>query len=142
MFSESCIPSDTVQAYLETEYRVHENDVYVLRVGQVSTELLAAHKRRRAQCSAFITACNPFSQSLSDNENRERQAALEEELRTRGLAYAPGIGQHPSNQWPGEESFLIFDLSLEAAKKLGVRLEQNALIWCDADAKPQLILLR
>jgi hypothetical protein len=33
-------------------------------------------------------------------------------------------------------------MSLEAAKKLAAQLEQNAILWCDADATPQLILLR
>lgn len=52
------------------------------------------------------------------------------------------IGQHPSNAWAGEESFLCFGISLEAAKALGRRFEQNAIVWSAADAIPQLILLR
>ncbi len=52
------------------------------------------------------------------------------------------IGQHPSNSWAGEESFLVFGVSLEAAKALGRRFEQNAIVWSAADAVPQLILLR
>ena len=41
-----------------------------------------------------------------------------------------------------EESFLVYGLTLEAAKALGTRLEQNAFIWSGEDAVPQLILLR
>jgi hypothetical protein len=33
-------------------------------------------------------------------------------------------------------------MSLEAAKKLANQFAQNAIVWCDADAIPQLILLR
>lgn len=33
-------------------------------------------------------------------------------------------------------------ISLEAAKELGARYEQNAIVWAGADAMPQLILLR
>ena len=104
--------------------------------------LAAAHKRYRVECSAYITACNPFSQILDDAANAERHAALGREISQRSLASIEGIGQHPSNQWPGEASHLIFGLTLEAAKALGTRLEQNAIVWAGGDAVPQLILLR
>jgi hypothetical protein len=138
----SAIAPATLQAYLETDYRVHGEPGFTLRVGRTSAELLAAHKRRRTDCSAFLTACNPFSQPLDAAANAARQAALAKELSGRSLAFVPGVGQHPSNGWPGEDGFLVFGLTLEAAKALGTRLEQNGLVWSGADAVPQLILLR
>jgi hypothetical protein len=138
----SAIDPPTLQAYLETDYRVHGEPGFTLRVGRASAELLAAHKRRRTDCSAFLTACNPFSQPLDAAASAARQAALAKELSGRSLAFVPGVGQHPSNGWPGEDSFLVFGLTLEAAKALGTRLEQNGLVWSGADAVPQLILLR
>ncbi|WP_310387414.1 DUF3293 domain-containing protein [Roseateles sp.] len=74
--------------------------------------------------------------------NTQRNLDLAAELRTRSLASVEGIGQHPSNQHPGEVSYLIFGLTLEAAKTLGTKWEQNAIIWSGADAMPQLITLR
>ncbi len=142
MLPASAIAPPTLQAYLETDYRVHGEPGFTLRVGRASAELLAAHKRRRTDCSAFLTACNPFSQPLDAAANAARQAALAKELSGRSLAFLPGVGQHPSNGWPGEDSFLVFGLTLEAAKALGMRLEQNGLVWSGADAVPQLILLR
>jgi hypothetical protein len=127
----SAIDPPTLQAYLETDYRVHGEPGFTLRVGRASAELLAAHKRRRTDCSAFLTACNPFSQPLDAAANAARQAALAKELSGRSLAFLPG-----------EDSFLVFGLTLEAAKALGMRLEQNGLVWSGADAVPQLILLR
>ncbi len=142
MLPASAIDPPTLQAYLETDYCVHGEPGFTLRVGRASAELLAAHKRRRTDCSAFLTACNPFSQPLDAAANAARQAALAKELSGRSLAFVPGVGQHPSNGWPGEDSFLVFGLTLEAAKALGTRLEQNGLVWSGADAVPQLILLR
>lgn len=142
MLPASAIDPPTLQAYLETDYRVHGEPGFTLGVGRASAELLAAHKRRRTDCSAFLTACNPFSQPLDTAANAARQAALAKELSGRSLAFVPGVGQHPSNGWPGEDSFLVFGLTLEAAKALGMRLEQNGLVWSGADAVPQLILLR
>lgn len=142
MFSESAIDPRTVQAYLETEYRVHGEPGLTLRVGQASSVLLSAHKLRKADCSAFLTACNPFSEPYDAALNAARQAALAKELSRRSLIFLPGIGQHPSNEWPGEDSFLVFGLTLEAAKVLGLKFEQNGFVWNGADAVPQLILLR
>lgn len=142
MFSASAIDPRTVQAYLETEYRVHGEPGFTLRVGQASADLLSAHKRHKVDCSAFLTACNPFSEQSDAAANSARQAALAKELSRRSLTFLPGIGQHPSNEWPGEDSFLVFGLTLEAAKVLGSKLEQNGFVWTGADSVPQLILLR
>ena len=79
---------------------------------------------------------------VNDTDNRIRQRELADELVRRGLAYLPGIGQHPSNNWPGEESFLVLDVNLQSAKKLGEQYEQNAIVWCGAAGLPELILLR
>lgn len=142
MFLASAIDPRTTQAYLETEYCVHGEPGFTLRVGQASAELLAVHKRQKAECSAFLTACNPFSLVADEAANAVQQVALAKELSSRSLAYLPGIGQHPSNKWPGEESFLVFGLTLEAAKVLGARFEQNGFVWSGVDAVPRLILLR
>ena len=94
LFSASTIDSVTVQAYRETEYRVFAEPVFTLRVGQASAELLAAHKFRRTDCSAFLTACKPYSQAFDAASNAQRQVGLAKELKQRSLALEPGIGQH------------------------------------------------
>ena len=142
LFSASAIDQRTIQAYLETEYRVRGESGLTLRVGQANAALLAAHDRHRADCSAFLTACNPYSEPFDEAANAARQADLSDELLRRHLAFLPGIGLHPSNGWPGEDSFLVFGLMLEAAKALGTQFKQNGFVWCGADAVPQLILLR
>lgn len=142
MLFESTIDASTLQAYLETKYGVQGDEPFTLKVDELCPPLAAAHKRHRVDCSAYITACNPFSQILDDAANAARHAALGQELGRRSLANIEGVGKHPSNQWPGEASYLIFGLTLEAAKTLGTRMEQNAIVWSGADAVPQLILLR
>ncbi|MEO5341122.1 MAG: DUF3293 domain-containing protein [Magnetococcus sp. MYC-9] len=140
--SGSCIDTATLQAYLETDYRVEGPPAFTLRVGTVSLELAAAHWAQRVESSAFISACNPYSQLLDEVANAERHAALEHQLCQSGLVCLPGVGRHPANPWPGEASLLVFGMTLEAAMALGSQWEQNAIIWNGADAKPQLILLR
>ena len=116
-------------------------DPVVLEIDVASPALLALHRRRGVDCSCFITACNPFSRLLDSHSNQLRQDDLAAELRHRSLAYLSGEGRHPSNGWPAEPSFLVLGLALEAAKSLGRRHEQNAIVWSGPDAVPQLVML-
>jgi hypothetical protein len=138
----SLISPQIIQVYRETEYRVLAEPAFVLRIAEASAELLDLYGRFGVSCAAFVTACNPYSASLADDDNRERQAKLERQLRSRSLRFLPGIGQHPSNEWLGEPSFLILALSLASARALGERLEQSAVVWAGQDGVPQLVLLR
>jgi hypothetical protein len=142
LFSASVIHPDLIQAYMETEFRVLGGVPFTLRVGAPSNELLATHKAHQVECSAFLTACNPYSQEVSESDNSERQKSLATELASRALTFIDGVGQHPSNNWPGEQSFLVLGLDLEASKTLGDRFGQNAIVWSGSDGAPQLILLR
>jgi hypothetical protein len=141
LFSDSTLPPGLIQAYRETHYKVPGLEL-ALVIDQPNPALELAHHRHRADCSAFITACNPYSAELTPGENERRQRHLAEELRSRSLSFADGVGQHPSNGWAGEPSFLVFGLTLEAAKSLCTRLEQNGFVWSGADAVPKLILLK
>lgn len=142
LFPDSVIDAGLIQAYRETHYQVHGAEPFTLRVDEPSAALAGAHKRFRTDCSAYLTACNPFSEDVGAASNAQRHADLGLELARRSLAHIEGIGQHPSNQWPGEPSYLVFGLKLEATKTLGRALRQNAIVWSDADAVPRLILLR
>lgn len=142
MLLKSIIDTATLTAYEETHYIVQGDDSFTLHIGQFCPALAAAHKKNHVYCSAFITAFNPFSEPLSAPENAHLHADLGHELVGRGAVFMEGVGQHPSNQWPGEISYLVFGLPLEAAMALGVRFRQNAIIWSGANAVPQLVVLR
>ncbi len=142
MFSESTLPQDLIQAFCETEYKVFVDSPFVLTVGIASQELTLLYRAHKVACAVFITAFNPFSKELTAEENHRRQAALAKELTLRSLDFVEGVGRHPSGDWPGEPSFLVFGLELEAAKSLGIAYDQNAIIWCGAEAVPNLVLLK
>ena len=142
MLQDSVITKSAIQAYLETNYHVHGATPLTLNIGAANAGLAALHTSHSVESSAYVTACNPFSQALDDSANDARQAVLARELHQHGQTYIKGIGQHPTNGWTGEQSFLVLGLSREDAKMLGARHEQNAIVWCDQDAKPELVLLR
>ena len=107
-----------------------------------SPGLALLHEAWRTKYSAFITACNPLGTTVEDAVNIQRQTALAQELTVQGRLAIPGIGQHPTGDWPGEPSYWVPGLTREAAQKLGVQFQQNAIIWAGSDALPELILLR
>lgn len=137
----SVIPSATLSSYQETDYRVFLEPPLVLHIGVASKELSVLYFQFNTDSAAFITAGNPYSQPLAAAANAMRQAELAAELKQRGLSFFEGEGRHPSGDW-AEPSYLVLGLSLDEAKAMGRRCEQNAVVWCGADAVPELVLLR
>lgn len=132
----------TIKAYLETDYCVFGESQFVLRAGIPNESLAKLYKRLKTNCGVFLTAFNPFSDDVGVAANTVRQVELEKELNRRNLTFFDGIGKHPSGEWAAEPSYFALGLSLEAAKALGKKYDQNAVIWCGSDAIPELILLR
>jgi hypothetical protein len=127
------------QAFTETDYIVHHEPHFTMNIGKVSLELKQLMDHHNALGAAFITAWNPFSEQLSQQKNEERQDALKAELKKRSLKFIDGIGQHPSNNWPGEPSVLVLGLSKEAARSLAGHYEQHAFVWVASGAIPELV---
>lgn len=139
---KSAIDPDTLRAYVETHYRVLGDAPTTLHIGHANPDLAKLHRTFGVDCSAFITAANPFSALTGATANAVRQAALAEQLGLMKLSFIEGIGEHPSGTWPGEPSFLVLGLILSDAKQLAMKHGQNAIVWCGSDTVPQLILLR
>ena len=142
MFSESALAPTLIQAYMATLYRVDAAPPFVLKVGEPNESLAQLLTQQNVECAAYLTACNPLGQLLSDADNLHRQSELENELNRRSLQFICGTGQDIQGEWLGEDSFLILGLSLEASRALARQYEQNAFVWCAKDAIPQLILLK
>lgn len=142
MNEKSKLAPDLISAYEVTNFHVKTEPAFTLNVGKASEELKTLFKQNNVSNAAFITAWNPYSKSLSDEENKARNNELKNELIIRSLKFIDGFGQDQLGQWSGEDSFLVLGIELEASKKLGSQFEQNAIVWSDKDAIPQLILLR
>ena len=146
MFPKSAISQSLIEAYLAGDYRVDSELPFTLKVDVFSESLALLLQRHQCDCAAYLTACNPLGQDVGDIENAARQAELGRELKGRSLRVIDGVGLDGQSEevqkWPGEASFLVLGLSLEASRALGRKYEQNALIWCSKDAVPQLVLLR
>lgn len=113
-----------------------------MKIDHACAQLLLLHRHHQVASSAFITAWNPYSNQLSQEQNNLRQEQLRKNMQNDGFIVYAGEGKHPSGNWEGEDSLLILGISLEEAKAEGVRWGQNAIVWSDADAIPQLMLLK
>ncbi|MBU0653842.1 MAG: DUF3293 domain-containing protein [Gammaproteobacteria bacterium] len=129
-----------LDAYLATHYEVkHAASAFTLHIGQSSAELLALLQKTGLTGAAFITAWNPHSKPHLQAENRRAQQRLLEDLQQAGCMVIPAAGVDPDSQWPGEESVLALGLAQADAVQLSRKYSQNAIVWADADAVPQLL---
>jgi hypothetical protein len=116
-------------AYLATEYWVGDaaNGPFAIRVGEMSFDLEELLIEEVAVEWAYVTACNPGSVPLSDDENRARTDELRETLVETGLRFYAGVAVAPDGDWR-EPSFLVLDLSEGDALRLAREFEQNAIV--------------
>ena len=49
---------------------------------------------------------------------------------------------YPAGAWPRELSYFALGIDEGAARQLGRRFDQDAVVWAGADAVPKLLLLR
>ena len=129
-------------AYLSTTYRTFiddENQLDII-VGQANHALDQLLSSRGADSYAFITAWNPFSKTVSEEQNHTANEALKSELGQYSVYEGIGIPKQPS-KWEGEQSFLILGINRDEATRLGTKYEQNAIIYGEAGSEPVLLML-
>jgi hypothetical protein len=137
------IHPDKVRAYLATDYRLgHTSQDIVLTIGQRSERLAALFASSGFNCGAFLTAYNPHGSVQPDTANDQGHAELGGKLKALGLQIIEGLGSEVGSDWPAEKSYFALGLSLETAKAIGTRFDQDAIVWVGPDAVAQLILMR
>jgi hypothetical protein len=141
--THSDVPAEQIEAYRKTDYRCGQGpDALVLHI-DVRSGALAQLYTSVGHCSGvFITAYSPFGQPGSREANEAAHARLGAELKGLGRPVIEGVGADPTGHWPEERSYFVLGVDLESAKGLGLRYQQNAIVWVGADAVPTLILLR
>lgn len=138
----STLSTQLVEAYEAAEYCVDAGVSFVLRIGRPSAALARVLRRHGTAACAFITACNPEGQLLSAAENAARTLELEADLRRFSPLLLPASGVDPAGHWPEEPGFLVLGCAPAVIEVLGRRYRQNAVVLCQEDAVPRLLLLR
>jgi hypothetical protein len=75
----------------------------------------------------LLTAENPYSQQLSNKQNKERTKVLGDYLALEGFSSYKAAGLSTSGK-PSERYYLIANIELEKAEYLGCLFHQYALI--------------
>ncbi len=116
---------DLLHHYLSTEYRVTDPPL-VIRIRHLHTELDKLLQDYKCTDWAYITASNPASIVLPDNENMARHQMLGEDLKGYLCFEGYGVGKDP--EWKPERSLLVVGIDQDAAKALGNKYGQNAIV--------------
>lgn len=127
---ELIIPADLIRAYEAAHYWVDfPAGRIVLKIGQPFASIDGFDGRSRL---AIVTACNPFSEVLGDDENTERQALLIEAVEAAGLRWFHAAGADAEEKWTPEPSLAILDPSDQQLDAWMEAFGQNAVVVADA----------
>jgi hypothetical protein len=139
-------PDDALlQAYRATCYHVSApGNALQLRVGQYDAGLAKLLREAWVDSAALITAWNPDSELRDRSVNEAAQRALVQQLSAAGhpcLAgrNVPDDKSTDARTWI-EDSVLVLEVTLEAAREIAARCGQLAFLWIDRRAVPQLVM--
>ncbi len=130
-----------IEAYRAAHYNfMWHGKIHTLKMGEPSKALQQLFESFNGTTAAYITPQNPFSKVLSDYENTALLADFEATLKTESYVYFPGEGQDPKGEWPGEQSFLVLNISRAAASAFAHHFGQNAYVYISSNCVPELVL--
>jgi len=139
----STISDQLIANYTHTDYRIGTaSDCITLRIDQYSEPLAQFLATLNQSYAAIISAYNPYSQLVSDEENVAAHESLRHFLICHAYQSIESVHTDPADVWPTEKSFFIPGIDIYSAKSLGQQFNQNAIVWIDRDAIPHLYLLR
>ncbi len=120
--------AELLQLYRRTHYRVALADgtLAALRIGATPPPDIADWIGADG-FAVYLTACNPHSRLLSDEDNRQRLSELDERLRDAGARLLAGSASIPDETW-AEPSRLVAGIGLDRLDALARAFEQNASV--------------
>lgn len=130
--------------YQKSEYRVctAATNLFVMKIGDRSWALSQIYQQYGVGTACFISAYNPRSEPRSQEQNEAAQQRLIECVQGLGYSFLEGVGEDPEGDCAGEPCLLVLGITHDLALQLARQFEQNAILWMESDAIPQLVLLR
>ena len=108
--------NDLLEAYKNTKYKVFQDDI-VIEIDKLNDKLKELLNKYNSTEWAFITAFNPYSKVLTQDENIERHNELKVLTNSYIIFEGLGIGEDPS--WEPELSLFIIGITKEDAIFIG-----------------------
>jgi len=132
------ITTELLEAYKATCYEIINPKIQIY-IDKENKELFNFIKENYISSWCFITAWNPYSKELSNDENILLNNSLEKDLKDYKI-YA-GQGQGTIGDWPPEPSFFVVNINEEDAMTLGIKYKQNAIVYGNNYGRAKLITL-
>ena len=121
--------SELFEAYKNTTYLVYSPIGEIdIRIGVMNPLLQQLLLNNSSESWAFITACNPYSVMQNEDVNTLLNTQLEDYLSGKRYLFFKGIGVGDDNSWEPEVSFMVLNIRIEDAVKLGRHFKQNAIV--------------
>ena len=133
---------ELVESYKKAKYIVmlkHGN--CRLRVGFPSPEIDEILNKYKTLTAYFITPENPFSQTLSEAENKLRHQRFLSALDEKQYTYVEGYGTDDKEIWSKEHSYLIFCDDAEAMQTLAANFGQKGMLRVSIKSPVSLLIL-
>jgi hypothetical protein len=127
-----------IEAYKNTKYKIFEPAV-TIEIGKLNQEIDVLLQKNNSNEWAFITAYNPYSKVVSDEDNKMRHDELKELTKSYVTFEGNGVGEDPT--WEPELSLFIIGISENDASIIGKKFEQNAIVYGQINHTPQLLIL-
>lgn len=132
------LPMGVIDAYLNTRYLVKDMGIEI-RIGYPEKSLDRLLKETETKAWAYITAWNPGSELLTEEENEKRHQELIKALQEYQCYEGQGVGI--DTDWPPEKSLLVLGIEENKAIELGKAFCQNAIVTGTLDTLPRLRIL-
>jgi hypothetical protein len=126
-----------IKAYTQTLYKVN-GFLNPIIIGKISDELEQYLVQNNVRCWAYITAYNPMSERLSEEENENRNSQLRNDLRD--YIKIKGIGVDLNGKWIGEKSFLVLGIDRTNAISLARKYGQKGVVYGEIGEPAELLL--
>jgi len=132
---------ELLEAYRCALYVVYGAPDLVIRIGERNAALDALLDEDGAETAAYLTAANPNGELQDAAANELSCAALHQALADAGYSCYAGEGRDPKGKWPAEPSVLAVGISRREAMLMGRSYEQNAIVFIERGAVPELVVL-
>ena len=131
--------SQLIDSYLKTSFEVAGK--FTLRPRIKSDEIEKLFLQGNHQSASCITAFNPASRVCSDAENLSSHEKLIQEIESMKIQFASMIGHCTHGQWKSEKGLFLLGVSLDQAKQVGRKFNQNAIVFVGKDCIPDIYVI-
>ncbi|OUU74248.1 MAG: hypothetical protein CBC29_08955 [Methylococcaceae bacterium TMED69] len=135
------LTTELIKAYLNANYFILEKEQFKFQIGAYSKDFENLFKQYNVNTGSFISAYNPRSQPTIQIQNKDKHRRFKNRLLKDSLRFLEAVSTDPLGNWPPEYGFLVLGVNKNKAIQFGISLCQNAIVYIDFKAVPELILV-